>query len=136
MVEGRPRASSSPLARGKFVPVVAVLFTAAAWEEICFRGLPFAVAPPGLVSLALTTAISSIAFSVQHLRGGRRAVVASFVFGIAFSVLYFVTADLPAVIVAHALSNIIVLARWRPEIGVFERGKSIGVSHDEIANLM
>lgn len=78
----------------------------AAWEEVCFRAVPVALAGPSTDHRVGMLVAANVAFALQHLRSGATGVLYSFGFGAAYGVTYIVSGSLPAVILAHACGNI------------------------------
>lgn len=88
----------------------------AIWEELCFRGTVFLLVPRTPGWLVAGVVGGSLLFGSQHLRGGLTGMAYSSFFGVLFSILYLVTGDLIAVVVAHAAGNILTATCWAPRI--------------------
>jgi membrane protease YdiL (CAAX protease family) len=89
----------------------------AIWEELCFRGTVFALLPnatPGW--LAAGVAGGAVLFGMQHLRSGLSGLLYSTGFGVLFALLYLLTGNLYAVIIAHAAGNVLTAWQWAPRI--------------------
>lgn len=95
---------------------VFVTIVGAVWEELCFRGAVFAFVPH--TSLWILSGIigSSLLFGAQHLRNGLHGMLYSSLFGLAFASLFLITGDLWAVMIAHAVGNLLAAWQWAPRI--------------------
>jgi membrane protease YdiL (CAAX protease family) len=102
--------------RGRSASVVAVIVVGAVWEELFFRGAVFALAPhtPGGVAAGIIG--GSLAFGAQHLRNGPSGMIHSMTFGVIFALLFVVTGNLWAVMIAHAVGNLLAAWQWAPRI--------------------
>jgi membrane protease YdiL (CAAX protease family) len=98
-------------ALGSFTAVAVV---GAIWEELCFRAAVFLLIPATVIGRLLGTVVGSALFGAQHLRNGRQGFSYAAGFGVLFSALYLATGDLAAVILAHAIGNILAAAQWTP----------------------
>jgi membrane protease YdiL (CAAX protease family) len=92
------------------------MIVGAVWEELCFRAAFLLLVPRTTAGLALGIAAGSFLFGVQHLRNGLRRAAYSCAYGVMFSVLYVLTGNLVAVIVAHAAGNILSGLQWTPRL--------------------
>jgi membrane protease YdiL (CAAX protease family) len=92
----------------------AVAIVGATWEELCFRAVVFLLMPATAIGRLIGTVVGSALFGAQHLRNGRQGFSYAAGFGVLFSVLYLVTGDLVAVILSHAIGNILAVAQWTP----------------------
>lgn len=88
----------------------------AIWEELCFRATVLLLVPHTPAGIGLGIVGGSLAFGAQHLRNGRAAMAYAGFYGVLFSVLYLLTGNLIAVMVAHAAGNILTVAQWAPRI--------------------
>lgn len=98
---------------GRFAAVATV---GAVWEELCFRASWFLLVPHTGLLLPLTMAAGAVLFGLQHLRNGLAGFAYACGFAVMFSLLYLATADLIAVVIAHAVGNILAVAYWAPRI--------------------
>lgn len=85
--------------------LVAVFAAAAVWEEFIFRLLPF-LAFGGSTWYVLAVLVSSLLFSVQHLRQGRTQMIHSFFLGVFFSLLIWCTESIWSAIAGHFVGNL------------------------------
>lgn len=107
--------------RQRRAPFVAVMAVGAVWEELCFRATVMLLVPQTFGGLLLGVAGGSLLFGAQHLRNGiARAILASG-YGVLFALLYLITGNLVAVIVAHAAGNILAGLQWTPRIEQMRR---------------
>lgn len=95
---------------------VAAMVVGAIWEELCFRATLFLLVPQTPGGLLLGTAAGSLVFGAQHLRSGVRRASYACGYGVMFSVLYIATANLVAVMIAHAAGNLLSALRWTPHL--------------------
>lgn len=103
-------------ARRALASFILVCIVGAVWEELCFRATVFALLPRTIGGVLFGIVAGSLLFGGQHLRNGRNALIHSSGFGVMFSLLYLVTGDLVAVVIAHAGGNILAAAQWAPRI--------------------
>jgi membrane protease YdiL (CAAX protease family) len=103
-------------ARVALAPFVAVTSVGAAWEELCFRATVFLLVPRTAAGVLLGIVAGSLVFGAQHLRNGRSGMAYASFFGLMFSLLYLGTGNLIAVIISHAVGNILSVAQWAPRI--------------------
>jgi membrane protease YdiL (CAAX protease family) len=94
----------------------AVAIVGAVWEELCFRASWFLLVPHTGLLLPLTIASGAVVFGLQHLRTGVAGFAYACGFAVMFSLLYLATADLIAVVIAHAVGNILAVVYWAPRI--------------------
>ena len=97
------------------IALASICVVGAFWEELCFRGTVFYLAPDGVVAKILAILASSIIFGLHHLRQGPSAVILTSYFGILLFLLYICTRDLFAVMAAHAISNMLVTLYFCPK---------------------
>lgn len=93
-----------------------VAIVGAVWEELCFRGVVFLLVPRTPAGVLSGIAASSLLFGAQHLRNGRQGFAYASAYGVLFSVIYLITADLAAVMIAHAAGNMFAVFRWAPQV--------------------
>jgi membrane protease YdiL (CAAX protease family) len=98
---------------GSFLAVAAV---SATWEELCFRATPLVLVPRTAAGIAFGVMAASLAFGMQHVRSGRRAIAYTFTYGVVFSILYIATGNLMAIVIAHAAGNVLSGLHWAPRI--------------------
>jgi membrane protease YdiL (CAAX protease family) len=72
--------------------------------------------PRTVAGVVLGIVGGSLIFGATHLRNGRTGMAYASGFGVMFSVLYLITDNLIAVIVAHAAGNVLTVAQWAPRI--------------------
>lgn len=104
------------------IPALNKLFTflfclfSAAWEEFFFRALLFYYFQKMGMYLVLILIVSSTLFAANHVYNGRSSIYYSFIYGSIFSLLYWITGSLTAVILSHAIGNIFVVFVTIPKI--------------------
>ncbi|HYM78039.1 MAG TPA: CPBP family intramembrane glutamic endopeptidase [Candidatus Dormibacteraeota bacterium] len=102
-----------------------VTIIGAVWEELCFRGTVFALVPHTSVWMLSALIASSLLFGAQHLRNGMHGMVYSTLFGLVFASLFLITGNLWAVMLAHAVGNLLAAWQWAPRI---ERARKQSIS--------
>lgn len=95
---------------------VAVVLVGVVWEELCFRGAVFAVLPQTPGGIAIGIVAGSLLFGAQHFRNGPAGVIATTAFGVVFAFLFVATGNLLAIMLAHAIGNLLAAWQWAPRI--------------------
>jgi membrane protease YdiL (CAAX protease family) len=95
---------------------VVVTIVGAIWEELFFRGTIFTRAAQSFGGVAFSVVAGSLLFGLHHLRNGFSGVKLSMVFGVIFAVLFVITGNLWAVMLAHAAGNLLAAWQWGPRI--------------------
>jgi membrane protease YdiL (CAAX protease family) len=76
----------------------------------------FLLVPRTTAGVLVGMVCGSLLFGATHLRNGRTGMAYATGFGVMFSILYIITDNLIAVIVAHAAGNVLTVAQWAPRI--------------------
>jgi len=125
LAELKGLAADALSARSSGLEFLFVTVIGAVWEELCFRGVFFALVPHTSVWILSGLAASSLLFGAQHLRNGMHGMIYSTVFGLVFASLFLITSNLWAVTLAHATGNLLAAWQWAPRI---ERARKQSVS--------
>lgn len=98
------------------VSYIAVIVVGAIWEELCFRATVFALLPHTAGGILLAVVAGSLLFGAQHLRNGPSGMIYSTGFGVVFALLFVLTGNLWALVLAHAGGNLLTAFKWAPQI--------------------
>lgn len=97
------------LAGFKFVAVIYLAATAAAVEEVVFRGLPWlylSKGGSGIIRKSVYVVFTSIIFAATHSEQGLAGVVSSFAYGVAAAMLFLRTRNLYPVVFSHFVIDV------------------------------